>query len=230
MSQRSGNDDDLVCCTVGPNRRELLLTLLTLAVVGRSLLSLPSARAQTITAISSMSATQRALFDSVLYDHAKEYVAFAKVVQDNLRGSEAAAAFDKALAVTIPPGDLITFFNNAMTRGIAIELAFSPSPNYLPATLSKILQPTIPRIGLPETLGRNIGGIVNQGATVVASIETLIGNVQSVVPVASKDISEIYWRAGVILLTARDGQLASLRRRRRRWRRPATTLAPSPNA
>jgi hypothetical protein len=209
MSERSDSDggDDPIRGALAASRRDLLFTLATLVIVQRGLpflFPLSPARAQGVTAMSWMSATQRAVFDSVLYDHAKEYLAYAKVVQDNLRGGEAVAAFDRALAETIAPGDLINVFNDTLGRGIAIDLAFLPSPNQPPATLAKILQPTIPRIGLPETLGRNIDGVVNQGAAAVASIQALIGNVQGIVPVVSKDISEIYWRAGLTLLTARD--------------------------
>jgi hypothetical protein len=209
MSERSGSDggDDPIRGALAASRRDLLFGLATLVIVQRGLpllFPLSPAHAQGVTAMSWMSATQRAVFDSVLYDHAREYLAYAKVVQDNLRGGEAIAAFDRALAETTAPGDLINAFNDTLARGIAIDLAFLPSPNQPPSTLSKILQPTIPRIGLPETLGRNIDGVVNQGAAPVASIQALIGNVQGIVPVVSKDVSEIYWRAGLTLLTARD--------------------------
>jgi gas vesicle protein len=191
----------------GPSRRDLLLAAGVLALAARGLpylLPVSTARAQGATAMSALSASQRAVFDSVLYDNAKDYVAFARVVQDNLRGSEAVAAFDRIRAETVAAGELITAFNDALSRGIAIDFTFLPSPDVPPATLPAILQQTIPRIGLPETLARGIDGGLGQGIAAAASVEALIGTVRSTVPIVAKDISDIYWRAGLTLLAARD--------------------------
>jgi hypothetical protein len=192
---------------MGNSRRDVLLALAALAVVQRASkfpFGLAAARAQDVTAMSAMSATQRMVFDSVLYDNAKEYLAYAKVVQDNMRGNDAVAAFNNAINEVIAPGDLVNTFNDTLGRGIAIDLAFLPSAGQPIAPLPKLLLPTIPKLGLPETLARNIDGVVNQGAVAVQRIDMLIGNVQSIVPVVPKDVSEVYWRAGLTLLAAQD--------------------------